>query len=303
MDRTRLTFRYYQTLCDLQAVAVRLHEKLDSQSDLAQAIDPAVFVVNSSSRILNWRLDLDDRAYALIEPSRAENGDAFLFATCMRLLDRFENPERGSDFKQEWLEFAPIYRAAAAPIRTALMGGFALGRERSLVADAVAPLPADRVTQTREDVISPLISMAKSLTHDQRASIATADYGEGVDEHLTSLNRVLETDQCRLGQEWHPLEVVELSSHVASNDGFEGCTALLLIKGIHEGDREGNLEFRCPPLRRDYRSLPKKDRRPILRGFRHIYETAHHWDPFLDTFAPERLPLDCFLENEIWNGF
>ncbi len=253
-----------------------------------------------AGRVPTWTLDFDAemlREIHLKAASPSDQNTQFLAATCLLLLVRFENPNRGSDFQWEWDTFAPIYRNADNTVRAAIMNGFEHARRYSLVSEDVRPKPSDRVTNLREDVLAPLIHLAKSLTNEERERIATADYGHDIKKHFDALNALLESETCLypFGEVWYPAEVIELVSHSEDSPGFAGCTAIMLVNAIYDNDSRGNADYRWTAHRLSYDVLEGRQRKVIHGGFRYVYEANQDWDPYWEEFAPERLPTNSFL--------
>lgn len=293
-----MTFRKLQVILDLRRVAIKHLERTSITASLERSL--LTTLENSiSERVPRWKLELPKETYREVHlrAVSAENNHQFLGATCILLLDRFENSERGSDFEWEWDAFAARYRSADAPTRAAIMNGLDQGRKDSLISDVVRPSLSDCTTEPVLEVIHPLFQLAKSLTEEERKWIAQADYGENVKRHLSALNELLETDNCiyPTGEAWFPAEVVELVSHDSRNPGFVGCTAITLINAIADNDSQGNADFRWRSHRYSYGALAPTQRGAFQDGFRHLYEVLRDWDPYSDQFAPEQLPTDSFL--------
>ena len=227
-----MTFRKLQAIIDLRRVAI-WHLK---RSSITASLERSLLTTlqNSiSDRVPCWKLELSPetcREFHL-KVASSDNDQEFLCATCILLLDRFENSERGSDFEWEWDAFATRYRSADPPIRAAIMNGLDQGRKHRLISDEVRPSLRDCTTKPVEEVINPLLQIAKSLTEEEREWIAHADYGADVKKHLRALNELLQTNDCIYpsGEVWFPTEVVELVSHDSAYLGFVGCTAIVLI--------------------------------------------------------------------------
>ncbi|QTD57172.1 hypothetical protein [Parasphingorhabdus cellanae] len=221
----------------------------------------------------------------------------FLFATCVGLLDCFENPERARDFHLEWDEFSDNYRQAMPPVRAALMNGFGQAQEHPLISKLVNPTASDRTTLMTDDVLNALMELARSLSPRERCEIAESDYGADAKKQLVSLNRLLESSDCRIrsGESWFPAEVIELASHDPQNSGFVGCTALVLINAIHNKGFDGQSASRWRAHHLAYRNLKLPEREIIISGFRHIYEIATEWDPYWDYSASDPIPINAII--------
>lgn len=293
-----MTFRKLQTIIDLRRAAIKqLERSIISSSfegDLLRTLQNSI-----SKSAPCWKLELTSETYREVHQrvASADSAPEFLSATCILLLDRLENSERGGDFEWEWDAFATRYRSADAPTRAAIMNGLDQGRKHCLISDGVRPSVSDCTTKPVGEVIRPLLQLAKSLTKEEREWIAQADYGEDARRHLRALNELLETNDSVYpsGENWFPAEVVELVSHGNKNPGFAGCTAIVLINAIADNDSQANADFRWKSHRHSYSSLALPQLRAIHDGFRHIYEVVRDWDPYCDEFAPEWLPTDSYL--------
>lgn len=179
----------------------------------------------------HWQINLSEATWTSLVTASCSPDDGygeFLYATCMILLDRFENPNRGSEFDWEWDAFSDLYRSAPAKIRAAIMNGLREAQNCGLVRSDIPIDAQDCLTTKREEVVAPLLTLARSLTPKERAEIAKADYGYEVDAFLAALNDLLASDDCRFRVSWYPAEVVELVSHASEAEGFVSCTAILL---------------------------------------------------------------------------
>ena len=293
-----MTFRKYQSIYDLQSAAANLlgHFERDLTSFENYVRDR--LAKSRSERLPHWKLDIAEASWASLAEqacSPEDSREAFLFATCVLLLDRFENSHRGGDLQWEWDAFAGEYRSAPDAIRAALMNGFEEARNHSLISSEIRPTNSDLVTNAEDDVLEKLKDLARSLTLEEQSEIATADYGTEVERQLEALQLLLKTNDCRFPDTWFPAEVVELVSHVPSASGFAGCTALVLINAIYDGDHVNNASFRWRANKLSYLDLPFDARSSVMAAFRHLYETVPIWNPFEDEFAPERLPNHAFV--------
>lgn len=295
-----MSFRKLQSIIDLRRAVIGQLERVAPTPSTVEFHLLKVLQQSISERVPNWKLELDPEIYrevSLKAVSADEDDLTFLTASCVLLLDRLENSERGSDFQWEWDAFAARYRNADPVTRAAIMNGLEQGRKHGVVSGGVRPTISDCTTKPVQEVVKPLCKLAKSLTAEEREYISNSDYGEDVERHLSALNQLLQTEDCLYpsGEVWFPAEVVELVSHSSTDPGYVGCTAILLINAIADGDDQSNAEFRWRSQRFSYDALKPSPRRSILDGFRHIYEVNRDWDPYSDQFAPERLQTDSFL--------
>lgn len=295
-----MSFRKLQSIMDLRAATIDLIEGVPDALSPTELTVLSRIKICSAERAPVWTLGLDSdicSELALLAVSPDENLQKFLFATCVLLMDRHENTNRGTDFEWEWEEFLPFYHMATDNVRSALMNGFEQARKFNLISQEVRPGLSDFITKPRDVVLADLIGLAKSLTAEQRQSISGADRGCKANEHFSALNEVLETDGCLYPSRevWFPAEVVELTSHSSGNPGFTGCTALVLINQITDTDYDIGVDFWWTTHRFSYDGLEPNQRRIIQSAFRHIYEADQDWSPYREQFAPERLAANSFI--------
>lgn len=299
-----MCFRKVQSIADLHSALIYLLNQLPRRRapDETYFTEAIAGFANGSMAQRKLNLTAEFSASLHSSPLSPKNKEtAFFIATCARLLDRFENPHRGNDFRSDWDEFSDDYRRAAPPIRSALMNGFEQARLHAVVSDAIYPTISDRTTYSATQVLPPLIELARSLTAGERVEIAKADYGADVDQQVEGLNRLLDTPDCRFpkGESWFPLEVIELISHQPENAGFIGCTALVLINAIYDGDFREHSSSRWKAHSSVYQNLEMSARGAILSGFRHIYETIEGWDPYWDHFETDSFVVDSMIPPTI----
>ncbi len=115
----------------------------------------------------------------------------------------------------------------------------------------------------------PLIS---TVTDSELRFIAERDYGQGADEYLVALRRVIFEQRgvpCD-GQHWYPYEVVELGSHALEpgrEREFALCTLLVIEAALGGFDKNVDLAEKRAYMARDYDALPPELRDVILRAY------------------------------------
>ncbi|MCB1357720.1 MAG: hypothetical protein KDK53_14910 [Maritimibacter sp.] len=283
-----MSFRQFQALHDLRAAALHLVNGLNRDPTPTEARVRGALEAIGADRVPDWRLALSDgdrTAVATASCAPEDGRDAFLFATCVRLLDRSGQPGRAGDWDREVDAFSDAYRSAPDAIRAAIFNGLPAGAGR----------PEDRLTDSRDTVIAALLPLARRLTAEERAEISAADYGCDIARHRAALDALLATTACRFPDHWFPAEVVELTAHVPKAPGFAGCSALVLANAIYDDDHVDHASFRWHQHRHAYPRLKANEAGPLLRGFRYLYEALPDWDPFWDVRRPERMSLDHFL--------
>ena len=300
-----MSFRKYQAIFDLQKAASYLVDCLTRDLTSFEMGVREKFAANMPERASDWQIAVPDDVWpklALVSCSPENGKEEFLLATCLLILDRFVKAHRGGDFQWEWDAFAKHYREAPPRIRSAIMNGLEEARKLGFVSESIQPSVADRSTVTQDEIVSALIEIARKLTPEEREVVSIQDYGDDAEKHLSALNQVLASKTCRFTDSWYPAETVELVSYVPGETGFVGCTALVLLNAIYDGDDVGHAEFRWQTKRFAYHDMTDDARKQILGAFRHLYETAEFWSPFDDEFAPERLRIPSFIPWEL-EGF
>lgn len=207
--------------------------------------------------------------------------EAFVLATAILLADRLQGGPGPDDLAWHWDAFAKHYTLAEPPRRAALLLGF-----RSMV--ETGQLPGDLVSPPltsgvdRDLVVGDLRAIARSATAPDLADIASADYGDRSDEHLVALRSVIFEQDCIVapGQDWIPLEVIELASHDASRRGHLAATAVLLATALARGDDRDWFPYRWEQQARTYLSLPAGPRWAVLSGIRYLYESDPGFAPY-----------------------
>lgn len=214
-----------------------------------------------------------------------EDATGACIATAALLADAFETPNLQEDWLWVWEALGPALRSAPAPVRAALANGFREARKMGLAHDDVRPTEDDCHTQSAATVIAGLLPLVKNLDPEERRLIASADRYSKVKEHLDPLEALLARPNCHLGpgEAYHPAEAVELVAFAPKHLCFAAATALLLIWSLQDEDYvHGSLDGRWFNFHRTYKDLPHPWQRPILAGFRHVYEaTGTFWQPWI----------------------
>ncbi|MEM8595244.1 MAG: hypothetical protein AAGF76_02085 [Pseudomonadota bacterium] len=304
MDLSTHSLGEVQTISDLRAVArepslgvpaaiLALGVAGIEQFEALRRTDPRMMPVAGSA--LHNALML-----AMVSPQEDPKGATL--ATATFLTEAIEAGDRQDDWLWIWDSGFEIFRAAPAPIRAALMNGFRDARRRGIAHLDVKAEDADCITGAPAEIIARLVPLARSMTHNQRRSIAALDYGKDIERHLAALDAVLSRPDCIMTDEetWYPSEVVELVTHSPDEDGFEAATALLLIQSVSGRDTVNHAGFRWGRNHHVYKSMEAPWRRPILDAFRYCYEA---FDAFSDIGADGHMHLDkrlpWFFETEI----
>ncbi|MEM6358197.1 MAG: hypothetical protein AAF844_21265 [Pseudomonadota bacterium] len=221
-------------------------------------------------------------ALSLAVASPEEDPVGAAVATATLLAHAIETGDAGDDWLWAWEAVAPSLRRTTAPVRAALMNGFRRARTLGLASDEIRPSDDECITMSRQAVIEDLLTVARSMTSDDREEIAAFDYGHDVQRHLDALNAILADPECRRNaggdDTWFPSEVVELAAY-EEGPWFGPSTALVLIWTLQDEDyAHGFVGGRWSRHHRRYGALPSGMRGPILQGFRHCYEARASFD-------------------------
>ncbi len=205
----------------------------------------------------------------------AIKGDqGFDLAVVMLLADLLQSRAPQALLADVWPEAAVRLRDWPATLRAAVANGLVRARELGLI--QMDPLdPVLCVTRPAEAIAEHLLQIARSMRREDLAAVAQADYGRDAERHHAAL---LDCISRRDGifppdDTWFPSEVVELCAHDPSHPGYPGCTAILLLNVLQNGDPQDWFGFRWHQQAAAYGRLKPSQRDPILAGVRYIYET------------------------------
>ncbi len=282
---TSFDFRNYQALSDLHQVhkflgPASIYPITQNNNALFKELtlflkDPSQYSGMCFSQAMNDALWL-----AAVSPET--NPDAVLTAASVLIMASLSNMDSAQDLSRLWEEHKDIYRAAAPPVRAALMNGFEQLWEHHLLPDNCRPSRKDLLTRRLAEVEARLIPIARSITRAEIKAVAMADYGYKHTRHEEALLNLLDSPSLAYptGEYWFPAEVVELTSHVQGETGWLPCTAIMLLDAVRTLDNRSNAEFRFGRQWRDYSRLPALDRAALHAGFRYLYESDVSWYPF-----------------------
>lgn len=204
-------------------------------------------------------------------------------ATACLLWQALANGTRDPFLADLWDQRHAELVAAPAPIRAALMNGFARLRDLGLVNDRCRPRPEELVTQPLSRLEPALMTIARAMTVDEIDHISRADYGMDAARHRAAIVALLADPNVAYppGEYWYPAEVVELVAHVPTSPGYIPCMAIVLLDALRTGDAQSNAEFRLQNQWAQLVALPQGDRDAVFAAHRHLYETDPHWSPDL----------------------
>ena len=220
---------------------------------------------------------LRDEAFALLdglETLAIRQGEGFELAVVVLLADTLQTRQASGLLTEAWAAAGVRLRGWPDTLRAAVANGLRRAVELGLIMQE-HPSQADCVTRDSATIAEPLLRIARAMRPDELDSVARADRDQEADSHLAALKDVIRNRNGIFpdGDAWYPTEVVELVAHRAENPGFEGCTALLLLNALADGDMEKHFTFRWPRLGAEYCALRPSARDPVLAGIRYLYET------------------------------
>ncbi len=116
---------------------------------------------------------------------------------------------------------------------------------------------------------SPVVS---SATLDELSFIAGLDYGQSVQQHLTSLREVIERQNGVINQEqfYFPYEVIELGSNMLVSGHereFAICTLLVVANVLAGSDTATDLSQKFSDHSQEYDQLPIHLKEAVLDAF------------------------------------
>ncbi|WP_037308848.1 hypothetical protein [Ruegeria halocynthiae] len=270
MKRTDFTFRQAQSAFDLISV---LQSFADDKLAQYGGCDLPKIVKIGACRLEN---EDDVRCYDALVSTALEGSSGAELAVAVLVSNELQRGLWSGDAK-ELAEIATgSIRNAPLKLRSAILRGLDTLEDYAHRYEPASYLLPDqsRLTMPRDQILPNLCQIARRMDQQTRQSVAKADYGYQVDEHLRALDEVLSSENCQFpkGETWVPSEVVELVAHVRETPGFVVCTALLLANALPDNDRMGWFDFRWERLAAEYNALPGTVRGPILAGFRYLYE-------------------------------
>lgn len=217
-----------------------------------------------------------------------QDGPGFEAATALLLGDLISGGLGPDDLAAHWDTFAMHYRAADAPVRAALMQGFALCHALGHCDLAALPQADDLRTFDPGMVRRALLDLARRMSLRDIGQVAAAGGPLDRDHHLAALNRVLGP---RAGLfppagTGFPAEVVEMAATDPDAPGHASCLALICLNALIDRDADELALGHWARGAAHIRNMPPQSGAPIWAAFRLIYETQPEWDPFWLNDAP-----------------
>lgn len=213
-----------------------------------------------------------------VETLAIEGGRGFDLAVVMLLADLLQSRAPQGLLPDVWRLTAARLPHWPETLRAAVANG--LGRARELGLIEMEPLDAALcVTRPAEVIAEHLLQIARSMRREDLLAVAQADYGRDAERHHAALLDCISRQDgiFPTGENWHPSELVELCAHDQAHPGFPGCTAILLLNVLQNGDPQDWFGFRWQQQAAAYGRLKPSQRDPILAGVRYIYETEAYF--------------------------
>lgn len=211
------------------------------------------------------------------DPDLATFSIAILLADVWNTSIGFGSPD------QDWSDLSPFILSLPSARRAVLLKAYYELHQMGCYEAYSCPNPRQFPSENAASIITTLCLLARNMSEDVLIIIAQADYGYDFEKHLAALRDVIDQPDCRFpkGECCYPADVVELVGFAPEKAGFVGCTALLIINDIISSGHRDYMSFRWENEPDMYCSLPVPQREPILRGIRHLYETARdRWGPY-----------------------
>lgn len=282
---TLVVFRTLQAISDLRALALQVLNVSGDTLPLDAGQKTALHRLVTAERCV---FD-SDATFALLPALEALAADhagatdaAFALSNAILMANALQGGDRQERAAALWSESAARLRRLPHRLRAPLAHAACCTSDRYRFSESAAPSTEDRISVDLAATGARLVEIARAASEEELQHIARADYCCGYDRHLPALRQVIFDQACVFSeaQGWYPSEVVELVSHVPSEQGFAVATAILLNHCIHKGDLQGSTDFRWENNAAAYLALPRDLREPILAGFRAIYETDDGWSPY-----------------------
>jgi hypothetical protein len=153
---------------------------------------------------------------------------------------------------------------AASEMAAQRLGGW----PATLRAAVAQGLGLDGVTRGAAEIAEALLRVARSMRRDELYAVAERG-GDLTADFAALMQGIGQRDGIMSGA---ALEVVELGARLPKQVGYEGCTAILLLNALYQGDGRG-FAARWQEQGAVYCALQPSRRDAILAGVRYFYET------------------------------
>ena len=224
-----------------------------------------------------------DETFALLdglESLALAQGAGFEVAVVILLADLLQTRQASRPLAEGWAAAQVRLRDWPETLRAAVANGLAQGAALGLIAEA--PTATDCVTRAAEVIAEPLLRMVRAMRPDELLEVA--DQGEDMENDLDALKAVIRHQRGIFGTDGPPVVGVENVANLPGAPGFEGCTALMLLNLLGNGDPQNWVAAHWQSLGAGYCALRASARDPVLAAVRYAYET----DPM---FAPEGIAI------------
>jgi len=144
--------------------------------------------------------------------------------------------------------------------------------------------PEEGITFSLEEILKPLLVNIQSTSKEELEAIARSDSYSSFEKHLSSLRDLIWKYDAAPNDShyWYPMEAVELKGHVSATRGFECAISIILMSDLvgasHSEQTDNNWGHSADFIVQ----MPESLRKPLLAGYRYLYETDEYgdWDPF-----------------------
>lgn len=271
-------FKHFQVIQDLKAVARRASGA--GYARIAVAVPGGTHSAGRLQLELGRIVDGDGRippdilpdlfpCLLLVASMPQDDEIAFEAATAILLIDRIQGGSSTDDMGWHWSAFASHYRAADAPVRAALMQGFALCADVRLLNLKHPPGPIDLITEEADTVCEGLLD-----------TVLRTARNDDVGRQLVALAESGNNDQLQVQPESTASSVVEMVSQEPDHPRFLPCLALLCLRAIRTGAQGDDIAARWRVHAPKLVMLPQIQLRPVIDGIRHLFETLPDWNPY-----------------------
>lgn len=142
------------------------------------------------------------------------------------------------------------------------------GWPATLRAAVAQGLGLEGVTRGAAEIAEALLRVARSMRRDELYAVAERG-GDLAADFAALMEGIGQRDGIMSGA---VLEVVELGARLPKQAGYEGCTAILLLNALHQGEGRG-FAARWQEQGAVYCALQPSRRDAILAGVRYFYES------------------------------
>ncbi len=286
-------FKHFQIIHDLKAVARRASGA--GYARIAVAVPGATHSAGKLQLELARLVDGDGRippdilpdlfpCLLLVASMPQDDEIAFEAATAILLMDRIQGGSSTDDMGWHWSAFASHYRAADAPVRSALMQGFALCMNVRLLNLKHPPGPIDLATEDADTICDALLD-----------TVLRTARNDDVGRQLAALAEPGQNGQFQVQTDPAGHSVIETVSQEPGHPRFLPCLALMCLRAIRTGAQGDDIASLWRTHGPSLVMLPRVQLRPVVEGIRHLFETLPDWNPYRswsdDELANEATPI------------